>query len=89
MNCFREKGVFVKLARRAVNQANYNKNEISVLPIPLPPYQEQVKIVEALKAVDRKLTSSKAIKESFYSLFRSMLHHLMTGQIRVKDLKLA
>jgi type I restriction enzyme S subunit len=87
MNHFREKGVFVKLSRRAVNQANYNKNEISVLPIPLPTYQEQVEIAEALSIVERKIDSSKSIKAKYESLFASALHHLMTGQIRVKDVR--
>ncbi|HUW19512.1 MAG TPA: restriction endonuclease subunit S [Sedimentisphaerales bacterium] len=87
MNHFREKGVFVKLSRRAVNQANYNKNEISVLPIPLPTYQEQVEIAEALSTVERKIDSSKSIKAKYESLFASALHHLMTGQIRVKDVR--
>src|SRR5205823_837449 len=56
MNYFRERGIFVKLARRAVNQANYNRNEISVLNIPLPSYHEQREIADAIAAIDGKLS---------------------------------
>lgn len=89
MNHFREKGVFLKLARRAVNQANYNRNEISVLQIPLPTYQEQRDIADAIAAVDAKIDHHRQKKAKLDELFRSLLHHLMTAQIRVHDLDLA
>ena len=53
MNHWREEGVFVKLARRAVNQANYNRNEISVLKIPLPTYAEQREIAVTIGALEQ------------------------------------
>jgi type I restriction enzyme S subunit len=50
MNFYREEGVFIKLSRRAVNQANYNRNEISVLEIPVPPYKLKLpKLLAKLK----------------------------------------
>lgn len=87
MNYFRETQVFVKLARRAVNQANYNKNEISVLKIPLPPYQEQVKIAEYINNVETKIEHHARKKELLTELFRTLLHQLMTAQIRVHELE--
>lgn len=89
MNHFRKKGVFLRLARRAVNQANYNRNEISVLGIPLPHYQEQLDIANAIGAVDAKLHYHRQKKATLEGLFRSLLHQLVTAQIRVHELDLS
>ncbi|WP_215844033.1 restriction endonuclease subunit S [Acidithiobacillus montserratensis] len=88
MNHYREEGVFVKLARRAVNQANYNKNEISVLKIPSPPYEQQVEIAKTIGAVDAKIWSHADKKRSLEDLFRTLLHELMTAKTRVHELTL-
>ncbi|MBL9172671.1 MAG: restriction endonuclease subunit S [Verrucomicrobiales bacterium] len=89
MNHYREEGVFVKLARRAVNQANYNKNEISVLKIPSPPYEQQVELAQAIGAVDAKIWSHADKKRSLEDLFRTLLHELMTAKTRVHELELS
>ena len=86
MNHYREQGVFVKLARRAVNQANYNKNEISALKIPSPPYEQQVEIAKAIGAVDAKIQSHVGKKSNLEDLFRTLLHELMTAKIRVHNI---
>jgi type I restriction enzyme, S subunit len=89
MNYYREQGVFVKLSRRAVNQANYNRNEISVLGIPLPPIDEQHEIACAITAVVNSRTIHSRRRDTLQSLFRTLLHRLMTAQIRVHDLDLS
>jgi len=86
LNYYRERGVFLLLARRAVNQTNYNRNEISVLEIPLPPIEEQHEIARQLVAADGKLEAEIRQRAGLESLFRTLLHHLMTGKLRVKDL---
>ena len=86
MNHYREEGVFVKLARRAVNQANYNKNEISVLKIPSPPYEQQVEIAKTIGAVDAKIWSHVDKKRTLEDLFRTLLHELMTAKTRVHEI---
>lgn len=89
MNHFRETKVFLKLARRAVNQANYNRNEISVLKIPKPTYQEQREIADAIGAVDAKLQHHREKKAKLEDLFRTLLQQLMTAQTRVHDVDLS
>jgi type I restriction enzyme S subunit len=89
MNHWREVGVFVKLARRAVNQANYNRNEISVLKIPLPSYEQQLEIANVIGTVDSRITLCRSKHTVLSDLFRSLLHQLMTAQIRVHDLDLS
>jgi len=83
MNHYREEGVFIKLSRRAVNQANFNRNEISVLPIPVPPYQEQVEIAKLIGTVERKINHHKNKRDLLYDLFKTLLNDLVTGQRRV------
>ena len=88
MNHYREEGVFVKLARRAVNQANYNKNEISILKIPSPPYNQQVEVAEAIGGVEKKIRSHFNKKRTLEDIFRAFLHGLMSAKIRVNELEL-
>jgi type I restriction enzyme S subunit len=88
MNHFRETQIFVKLARRAVNQANYNRNEISVLKIPLPSYEEQREIADAIAAVDGKIALHRRKHATLSGLFRTLLHELMTARLRVHHLAL-
>lgn len=88
MNHYREEGVFVKLARRAVNQANYNKNEISSLKVPSPTYEEQVEIASAIQCVDEKIQKHQEKILDLKSLFRTLLHQLMTAKIRVREFEL-
>lgn len=86
LNHFREKGDFVKLARRAVNQANYNRNEISVLPIIFPSVPEQQEITHILQTIDHKIEIHEGKKASYQDLFKTLLNKLMTGTIRVNEL---
>ena len=89
MNHYREEGVFVKLARRAVNQANYNKNEISVLKIPRPTYDEQVEIANAIHGVEDKTQKHQEKRDALQSLFRTLLHELMTAKLSAHSLHLS
>lgn len=89
MNHWRERGVFIKLARRAVNQANYNKNEISRLKIPLPDYDEQVEIAKTIRVVEDRISSFVDTRNCLRELFRTLLHQLMAAEIRVNELDFA
>lgn len=87
MNHYREEGVFIKLSRRAVNQANYNRNEISVLKIPVPPIKEQISIAKIISQIEGKVNHHKGKKAAFTNLFKTLLHELMTGERRVHELE--
>jgi type I restriction enzyme, S subunit len=59
------------------------------LSIPLPPtLDEQREIVEILDAIDAKIDLHKRKKALLEELFKSLLHKLMTGEIRVEELDL-
>ncbi len=84
---YRLKGIFFKLSRRAVNQANYNANELAQLNISTPPLAEQEEIALTLLKADMKVKAEENRKSSLQALFRTLLHQLMTGKVRVKDLE--
>lgn len=84
MNFYREQGVFSKLARRAVNQANYNRNEIYVLQIPAPSYNEQVEIAGVIESVNKRIEFAQKKLSEYQCLFKTLLHELMSGERRVK-----
>jgi type I restriction enzyme S subunit len=69
---------------------NLNTGIIDSLPIPLPPtVDEQHGIVAILEAIDHKIQLHKRKRALLEDLFKSLLHNLMTGQIRVSDLTLS
>ena len=57
--------------------------------IPLPPLPEQQAIADILRAVDRRIEAEENRKRALEELFNSLLHHLMTGKVRVKDIAAA
>lgn len=89
LNYYRRLGIFIALSRRAVNQSNYNKNEISALRIPLPPVDEQLRIASKIKLVDEAAERRSTCRKLADELFRSMLDELMTGRIRAHNLEQA
>lgn len=86
LNYQRESGVFITLARKAVNQANYNRNEISVLPVPVPPLSQQRAIATVLRQIDSRLEIHQRRLQSFIELFRALQSRILDASIRVADL---
>jgi type I restriction enzyme S subunit len=63
-----------------------NKSKLEGFVIPLPPLLEQQEIARILSAVDRKIEAEEKKKTTLQTLFKTMLHLLMTGKVRVKEL---
>jgi|LSQX01.3.fsa_nt_gb type I restriction enzyme S subunit len=63
------------------------RNDLLTLCIPLPPLPEQRQIAHFLATVDQKIEAEEKRKAALQSLFQTMLHLLMTGKVRVKDLE--
>ncbi|AIB12672.1 hypothetical protein ABAZ39_11860 [Azospirillum argentinense] len=69
---------------------NLNTGNIDSLPIPVPPtLDEQREIVAVLDAIDRKINLHRRKRDVLDELFKTLLHKLMTGEIRVADLDLS
>ncbi|HEX2094911.1 MAG TPA: restriction endonuclease subunit S [Longimicrobiaceae bacterium] len=63
-----------------------NKSNFLRLRIPVPPLAEQQEIGRLLSVLDDKLEADKARASAIDILFGCLLHHLMTGKLRVHDL---
>lgn len=63
---------------------NLSSSRLKQFPIPLPPLPVQQKIAEILQAIDEKIEKEEQKKRVLENLFKSMLHNLMSGKIRVK-----
>ncbi|OIQ61281.1 EcoKI restriction-modification system protein HsdS [Moorella thermoacetica] len=64
-----------------------SKSVIQNYLIPIPPLSEQRQIARFLITVDKKIEAEEYRKSTLQSLFQTMLHLLMTGKVRVKDLE--
>jgi type I restriction enzyme S subunit len=65
-----------------------NRAQLKSIGIPLPSdIEEQKKITNILDAAVRKIEAELNRKAVLQELFKSMLHHSMTGQVRVKDIE--
>lgn len=58
-------------------------------PVPMPSLGEQCEIVAILEAIDRKIDLHRRKRAVLEELFKSLLHKLMTGEIKVRELKVA
>ena len=54
--------------------------------IPLPPLDEQREIARMLQAVDAKIAAEQARRAALEELFKTLLHALMSGRIRVPNI---
>ncbi len=66
-----------------------NKKHLEPLLLPFPGDDEQAEIVAILDAIDQKIDLHKRKRAVLEELFESLLHKLMTGELRVTDLNLA
>mgnify|MGYP001154715739 CR=1 FL=1 len=55
--------------------------------IPLPQIPEQREIARILSTVDKKIEAEERKKATLNELFKTMLHKLMTAEIRLKDIE--
>lgn len=71
-------------------QQNLNLNIVRAIEIAYPStVDEQRKIVAILDAIDRKIDLHRHKRAVLDDLFKTLLHKLMTGEIRVVDLDLS
>ena len=64
------------------------RDDLKNLLIPLPPLEEQKQIAHILSVVDKKIEVEKRRKEVLKELFKAMLHKLMSGEIRLKEVEI-
>ena len=80
-----QQGEMDKLAPKGT-QKNINIQFLTPWPIVVPPDDEQREIVAILEAIDRKIDLHRRKRAVLDELFKTLLHKLMTGEIRVGEL---
>jgi type I restriction enzyme S subunit len=74
------------LATRGVSQSNISASKLKLFQIPVPSKDEQSQIAMILDRLPESLQAAIRKRDAISSLFSSMLHLLMTGQVRVNSL---
>lgn len=74
--------------RSIANGAGSTKGAITcgylkTLPVPVPSREEQEEIRMAFNRIEQKLTNARTKVSALNDLFRTLLHELMTGKVRV------
>ena len=84
------KRYFSRVAKRTTNLASTNKTQVRAFQFPLPPtISEQRQIVKVL-AQAKALSLALSMKEAgLRKLKKSLMHDLLTGEVRVYDTTVA
>ncbi len=83
------KAYFLSVAHKTTNLACINTTKLKGFPVLIPTLDEQGEIVQVLGTVNAKLTQQVEKRRSLSDLFRTLLHQLMTAQIRIHDVDLS
>lgn len=76
---------FFRVSHRTTNLACINRSKLSAFLVPLPPLDEQRRVVEILSAIDARIDAERRRLAALEDLYRTLLHGLMTGALRVDD----
>ncbi len=78
----------LQLAQGAI-QKNISGTRLGNLSIPHPPIDEQREISAAVGTIDKKLEHHRMTLRANQELFRTLLHELMTANVRVHELEIS
>jgi type I restriction enzyme S subunit len=81
-----KQNLFQKVGRSSHGTMTLMSSEITQFSIPLPDRKTQEEIATAIETVERKHEIHRRKHASLSDLFRTLLHQLMTAQIRVHEL---
>ena len=60
-----------------------NSKIVKQLRVPIPPLEEQKKIISILSSLDNKIQIEKSYKEKLKNLKKGLMQDLLTGKVRV------
>lgn len=83
LNLERAQVALKTLATRGVSQSNISASKLRLFHVPLPPKQDQAEVIKTLHGLTGPLEAAIRKRNILRTLFSSMLHLLMTGQVRV------
>ena len=67
---------------------NLSASRLKSFFLPLPSFEEQKQITHILSTIDRKIEVEQKRKQVLKELFKTMLHKLMSGEIRLKEVEI-
>jgi len=85
-----QRDIFIDELGKIQRGASYpavTDSDVKNQKIPLPPLPIQQRIASILSAVDRKIEAEQNKKKALDELFKSLLNILMTGKLRINELK--
>jgi type I restriction enzyme S subunit len=74
---------FVLISKQTTNLASINMTQLKAFPVPIPPLQEQSRIVTAAGAQDDEINVQLAGLHKLRLLKRGLMDDLLTGRVRV------
>lgn len=74
----------IRSRSQGTNQLNFNLSLVQGLHIPIPPIDEQKRIIHILKSIEDYICCEEAIRSRYTTLKKGLMQQLLTGQIRVK-----
>lgn len=80
------KAYFLTVAHKTTNLACINTTKLRAFPVIRPELDEQKEIAGILQTLDRKISVHERKRAALSDLFQTLLHKLMTAQIRVDKL---
>lgn len=75
--------------KKDIARANLSLLDLRSFKVPVPSPEETAEIAQILDETERKIEICERTKTALSDLFRTLLHQLMTAQIRVNDLEVA
>ena len=81
------KRYFMRVAKRTTNLASTNKTQVRAFRFPLPPLDEQRRIIAVIKACKGTVAGLTQKEKALRELKAGLMHDLLTGQMRVKNLE--
>lgn len=78
---YKEKLLYV--LAEGTRQLGLSTSDLTSLPIPVPPIEEQEAIGNILIKIDRKITQEMQTKQDLEDLKRGLMQDLLTGKVRV------
>ena len=89
-NKFHPRCFFYILQNLKMESRGYNRHYplLKEKKIPLPPLPEQQEIANILSTIDRKIEIEQRRKELLNQLFKTMLHKLISGEIRLRNVEI-
>jgi type I restriction enzyme, S subunit len=73
---------------KGMKQANLSTHAMKRLKVPVPNIEEQKEIVSYFRSIDRETEFHQKRIDLLTDLFRTLLHQLMTAELRVEELDL-